>query len=122
MCFRCDDVPIVFTHLMTQNGTSESYLLSCNNTGGKVTVPFQPEKLCMLPESLRVYHPASNKVGGIGLVKSKLAIELSQYFEYDATENNHDEFLTPPNYFIWKGTKYKLTNELLEKARTSKLE
>ena len=109
--------------MMNQNDeTGDHYYLSCNNTGNKVIVPFSPEKLCMLPESLRVYHPASERVGGIGLVKSKLAIELSQYFEYNIEQHTDEEFLTPPTCFTWKGIKYELTNELLHKARSTNSE
>ena len=46
------------------------------------TVPFQPEKLMMFSESGDVYH--HGPVGGVGLVKSSLALELSPFFIYKA--------------------------------------
>ena len=49
-----------------------------------LTVPFQPSSLCMLPSSGRVYHSGLEKLGGVGLVKSSLAIELSRFFVYGA--------------------------------------
>ena len=115
-------MPIVFTHLAkNSDNADESYYLSCNNTGNKVTVLFSPEKLCMLPESARVYHPVNDRVGGIGLVKSKLAIELSQYFGYDSlSDDNNDVYEQLPSTFTWNGVSYKLTQELLNKALKNK--
>ena len=118
--FRCDDLPIVFTHLIKKSDEKgDIYSLSCNNTEDRVTVPFAPEQLCMLPESARVYHPANDRVGGIGLVKSKLAIELSQYFEYDQIDA--ESVTSSPTRFTWNGVTYILTNKLLEKASKSRL-
>jgi hypothetical protein len=45
-----------------------------------MTVEFEPEKICMLPNTGRVYYPATELLGGIGLVKSSVAIELSKYY------------------------------------------
>lgn len=117
--YRCEDLPIVFTHLIKRtNENDDAYYLSCNNTGDKVTVLFSPEKLCMLPESARVYHPAGERVGGIGLVKSKLAIELSQYFGYDSLSETND-YEDIPCTFTWEGVTHTLTQELLRKATKS---
>ncbi|XP_076813344.1 UPF0598 protein CG30010-like [Clavelina lepadiformis] len=116
---RCDDVPIVYTHILDKETSSKkSYHLSYGNTGDILTVPFEPEKICMLPESCRVYHPAPERTGGIGLVKSKLAIQLSQYFSYD--HQTDKEFVLPPTKFTWQGKTYDLTNDLLHIPRIGK--
>lgn len=112
-------MPIVYTHLISKTcDQEEKYFLSYGNTGDKLTVKFEPTKLCMLPDSGRVYHPAHVKCGGIGLVKSKLAIELSQYFGYKEGSDESSS-LNLPSTFKWKGTTYNLTNELLELADRS---
>ena len=63
----------------------------------------------MLPESGRVYHPAPEKYGGVGLVKSKIAIEFSKYFIFgDGGE------MEPPIHFTWKGKRYDLGNGIID--------
>ena len=125
---RCDDVPIVFTHLLDENGEliqdisghakahdgSPSERLSYGGTGNILTVPFEPEKLCMLPESGRVYHSASENMGGVGLVKSSLALELSRFFLYEDKANPE---LAAPVSFRWKGKDFKLDNSVLTHLR-----
>lgn len=114
---RCDDIPIVFTHILeeTEGGEKVDYL-SYAHTGDMLTVPFEPEKICMLPESGRVYHPGPEATGGVGLIKSSLAIDLSQKFEY----KNKDKTDEMPIYFTWKERKYSLTNEVVERLRLLK--
>ncbi|XP_067824680.1 UPF0598 protein C8orf82 homolog isoform X2 [Heptranchias perlo] len=104
---RCDDLPVVFTHLMKGEGPEEGELLSYGGAGDKLAVRFEPERLFM-PENGRVYHPAPERSGSIGLVKSSLAFELSGHFEYtDAGPESG-----PPSHFHWNGQRHKLTNEL----------
>ncbi|XP_076765631.1 UPF0598 protein CG30010 [Xylocopa sonorina] len=104
---RCDDLPIVFTKVVQKE----------NNDTGKVEdwfgyahaeellmVPFQPDKLYMNIKTGRVYHPAPEKVGGIGLVRSKVAIELSPLFNFEKGEENG------PTHIFWKNEKYILDN------------
>ena len=105
---RCDDRPVVFTHILPGETPEEGDLLSYNWAGDRLTLPLEPEKLCMCPESGRVYHPAQAKTGGVGLVRSVLAIELSKSFEFGNGE------ASPPTSFTWKGVHYKLTNELFK--------
>jgi len=108
-------LPIVYSHIVTKK--AEGFFsdhLAYGRAGDTLTVPFQPDKLCMLPDSGRVYHPAPDKCGGIGLVRSKLAIEFSQYFGFEANDGSNT--VTHPSYFSWKGKKYTLTNELLKCA------
>ncbi|XP_078541648.1 UPF0598 protein C8orf82 homolog [Lissotriton helveticus] len=103
---RCDDLPIVFTQLLRDEGPDEERLSFCGG-GDRLTVKFEPEKLVMLPENGRVYHPAPEKTGGVGLVKSGLAFELSSFFEYREGPGS------PPTHFQWNSRCYNLTNELL---------
>ena len=175
---RCDDLPVVFTHLLDQHGQPiqdiESYgnfslaepseeidnntlldqsklpptlrnpstssgdimtssgsvpdavhgrdpvgseMLSYGGAGASLTVPFHPEKLCMLPEGGRVYHASPDVLEGVGLVKSSLAIELSRFFVYEDGANES----CPPVGFRWRGKAWTLdgsTVETLEKMRT----
>ncbi|XP_035678211.1 UPF0598 protein CG30010-like [Branchiostoma floridae] len=106
---RCDDRPIVFSHILepTDSDDTTGPVLSYNGGGDKLTFPFSPDKLCMLPRSGRVYHPAPAKVGGVGLVKSSLAIELSRDFRF----GDEGEY-APPVGFLWRGQEVQLTNEL----------
>ncbi len=114
---RCDDRPIVFTKILEHDETAADTKqtpsdcldrLSCNFTGDKYTVPMEPEKICMLPKSGRIYHPAPSKTGGVGLIKSSIAIELSKHFEFGEAGE-----YAPPTHFNWKGQRYTLTNELV---------
>ncbi|XP_026578784.1 UPF0598 protein C8orf82 homolog [Pseudonaja textilis] len=102
---RCDDRPIVFTHLL--EGPQGQQSLSFCGGADRLAMPFQPEKLVMLAENGRVYHPGPEKVGGVGLVKSSLAFELSPCFEYQDGPGQ------PPTHFHWQEKRHPLTNELL---------
>ena len=103
---QCDDRPIVYTSI-TNNSDGTQQLLTINGTE-KLTYPFQPEKICMFPESGRIYHPSAEKYGGVGLIKSSLGIELSPYFEF----RDKDSECEPPSHFNWNGKTYKLDNSL----------
>ena len=105
---NCDDVPAVFTHVLNVDGVEH---LSYCGAGDLLTVAFEPEKVCMLPESGRVYHPGPEKMAGIGLIKSSLAIEMSKDFEF---ENGEYE---PPTHFTWRGKRHSLTNEVIPLLR-----
>ena len=72
-------------------------------------IPFQPRSLCMLPASGRVYHAGPERLGGVGLVKSSLAIELSRFFVYEegAGESAH------PVGFRWRGRTWELDTSVL---------
>ncbi|XP_015440434.1 PREDICTED: UPF0598 protein CG30010, partial [Dufourea novaeangliae] len=105
---RCDDLPIVFTKVVQ---------LQNNETGIKedwfgyayaeelLMVPFEPEKLYMNIQTGRVYHPASDKAGGVGLVRSKIAIEFSSLFNFENGEEHS------PTHFVWKNQRYSLDSE-----------
>ncbi|NXT50992.1 CH082 protein, partial [Pluvianellus socialis] len=109
---RCEDRPIVFTQLLP--GSGEHRLLSYCGGGERLAVPFQPENLVMLPENGRLYHPAPAKAGGVGLVRSALALEWSPGFEYGEGPEQ------PPTHFIWEGRRYRLTEELLPLLRADR--
>ncbi|XP_060739465.1 UPF0598 protein C8orf82 homolog isoform X1 [Tachysurus vachellii] len=100
---RCDDQPVVFTHLLSETG----HLSYCGG-GNKLIFPFQPQSLFMHPGSGRVYHPAPENVYGVGLVRSALAIEFSPHFQYSAGQESSAQ----PTHFLWAGQRYTLTNEL----------
>lgn len=61
----------------------------------------------MSPGTGRVYHPVDDKYGGIALIRSKLAIELSKGFEF-ASGDYH-----PPTHFLWKGNIIELKQDWL---------
>jgi len=105
---HCDDTPIVFTHIIEEANSAPDHLSYCG-AGDKLTLPFEPTSICMLPETGRVYHPAPAQFGGIGLIKSSLAIELSKFMDFE----DGDE-LQPPSHFTWNGTKHKLSNVLFD--------
>lgn len=91
----------MFTEQLRKDDTE---VLSYAHAGQVLTLPYEPHKLYMDPRNGRVYHPAAPQVGGIGLVRSKLAIELSQHFEFLAGEAS-------PTHFQWNGERLELQNE-----------
>ena len=116
---RCDDLPVVFATIIDDpDDIKAPGLLTFSGTGDILTFPFQPEKVCMLPESGRIYHPGPQKVGGVALVKSSLAIELSPYFEYRKGNQDHDS----PTHFNWKGICYELDNSIWKFLRSAEVE
>ncbi|KAL4235478.1 hypothetical protein ACF0H5_007114 [Mactra antiquata] len=109
---RCDDLPIVFVHLTDNQDGSTSDVLSYGYAGTKqLCINFEPDKVCMLQETGRIYHPADPDVGGVGLIKSCIAIAISKYFDF---ENGEYE---PPTHFTWQGKRHVLTNSLLKNLR-----
>ncbi|GAA6231556.1 UPF0598 protein C8orf82 homolog [Lates japonicus] len=105
---RCDDRPVVFTHLLQTPTQPGQELLSYCGGAEKLSVPFRPEALYMHPASGRLYHPCSERSGGVGLVRSALAIELSPFFVYAPEQGQSGQ----PAHFLWGGQKHTLTNEL----------
>lgn len=100
---RCDDTPIVFTHVV--ESPDANHKIQYNHAGNVLQIDFQPEKVYMNPETGRVYHPFPlAKVGSIGLIRSKLSIELSRFFEFAGGEQNG------PTHIWWKDKKHLLQN------------
>ncbi|KAL2745383.1 UPF0598 protein CG30010 [Vespula maculifrons] len=105
---KCDDLPIVFTKIIQKENVEidkKEDWFGYSHAEEFLMVPFEPEKLFMDCNSGRVYHPAPEKVGGIGLVRSKMAIELSVFFCF---ENGEEQ---GPTHFQWKNNKYVIDTE-----------
>lgn len=100
---RCEDYPIVFTQIV--KGDNGNLLFCHNHAGPKLSVLFQPDKLWMDVKNGRVYHPANERYGFIGLVSSRTAIELSKLFIYADTDNY------VPTHFMWNGKTYDLDSD-----------
>ncbi|KAB7506739.1 hypothetical protein Anas_02556, partial [Armadillidium nasatum] len=104
---RCDDLPIVYNQLITLPTDSNLKTHLCyGNAGSELTFPFEPRDICMVNETGRVYHPAPEKMGGVGLVASKLAVLLSSHFIFQNGDNN------PPTHIKWE-------NEVMELSQKS---
>lgn len=101
---RCEDRPVVFTHLLAPD--SESPRLSYCGGGEALAIPFEPARLLPLAANGRLYHPAPERAGGVGLVRSALAFELSACFEYGP------ESPTVPSHVHWQGRRIALTMDL----------
>ncbi|XP_037983897.1 UPF0598 protein C8orf82 homolog [Motacilla alba alba] len=111
---RCSDLPVVFTQILPGSRGDPDPVLSYCGGGSELTVPFRPGMLAVFPENGRLYHPAPEKVGGVGLVRSALAQELSSGFGFrDGPEN-------PPTHFTWRGREYRLSGEILGILRAEK--
>lgn len=108
---RCDDYPYVYTNVIEKTNDEGTQNLFCYGHAGELlSVPFLPNKIFMSPESGRVYHPAPDKVGGIGLVRSNLAIEFSKSFSFENGE------MKPPTHFLWNNVNYDLDFEWYKEA------
>lgn len=99
-------------YILNKNLTAE-YKLAYAHAGDLLTVDFEPNKIYMNPATGRVYHPAWPKVGSIGLIRSKLAIELSKNFEWQ----DRDEHTEPPSHFMWEGEQLKLENDWVQQTQ-----
>ncbi|NWY22573.1 CH082 protein, partial [Aphelocoma coerulescens] len=109
---RCEDLPVVFTQILP--GSDGNHLLSYCGGGARLVVPFQPGMLTVFPENGRLYHPAPDKAGGVGLVRSALASEWSLGFQFGEGSER------PPTHFLWEGRRYRLSGELLGILRAEK--
>ena len=108
---RCDDLPLVFTNVL--DGETSEPKLAFNHADRFLVVPFQPNKICMT-QSGRVYHPAPEKSGRVGLISDKLSIEWTagKRFEFENGEEN------PPTHFNWNSEKIVLDNQLIKILET----
>ncbi|XP_025778706.1 UPF0598 protein C8orf82 homolog [Puma concolor] len=101
---RCEDRPVVFTHLLA-SGSGPPRLSYCGG-GEALAVPFEPARLLPLAANGRLYHPAPERAGGVGLVRSALAFELSACFEYPPGAP------ALPSHVRWQGRRLALTMDL----------
>lgn len=107
---RCEDLPIVFT--ATLDTDTLEPLISYNHGGRGLTLKFEPEKICMMPDTGRVYHPAPEKLAGMGLLSDKLSLQWTSEKRF-IFENGEEK---PPTQFVWNDNKLTLTNELVHKV------
>ena len=115
---RCENKPIVYTDIISADNHGDDRIIM-NGIGEKMTFPFNPTKLCMLPKNGRVYHPAPRKVGGAGILKTSLAIEFSEKFSFGKNNPSDSE---PPTQFEWKGIIYDLDNSLWDVLKDENVE
>lgn len=101
---RCEDRPVVFTHLLAPDSAAPR--LSFCGGGEALAVPFEPARLLPLAANGRLYHPAPARAGGVGLVRSALAFELSACFEYGSGSP------AVPSHVHWQGSRIALTMDL----------
>lgn len=95
---------MVFTHLLAAGPWPP--LLSYCGGGEALAVPFEPARLLPLAANGRLYHPAPERAGGVGLVRSALAFELSACFEYAPGAPGL------PSHVCWQGRRLALTMDL----------
>ncbi|XP_014256674.1 UPF0598 protein CG30010 [Cimex lectularius] len=105
---RVDDTPLVYSQISSRDGKD---VLLYNHAGDKLFNDFVPQNLFMSPATGRIYHPCQEKYGSVGLIISKIAIELSKLFTF---ENGEDK---PPTKFEWKGAIHELDFEWYFKYR-----
>ncbi|KAJ9586910.1 hypothetical protein L9F63_019486, partial [Diploptera punctata] len=99
---RCDDLPIVYTHIFKSEDEEFEDRLSYGRAGNLMSVKFEPDKVFMLPSNGRVYHPAPQKVGSVGLIASKLADDMFKCFKFEDTDSQS------PTQFLWNNHRYEL--------------
>lgn len=107
---RCDDTPVVFTHVF-KDGHAMKF--AYGHAANLLFHPFEPWNICMVPETGRIYHPSTEFTGGFGLIKSSLAIEISNNFLYENQLDPKPGHFESPSHIIWDGVRYSLTNSLL---------
>lgn len=111
---RGDDYPIVYTHVIKKiprGATEPEEHLSYGHVGDVLSFKFQPENIFMA-ETGRVYHPAPINAGSIGLISSKLAIELSKNFIFN------DEASQGPTHIRWNGEVQLLDTSWIQKVKS----
>lgn len=94
---KSEELPIVYNKIVTKDEAMNlkqfetvfkktattpnhnGYLLYA---GDQLWVPFEPSRLSVNPETGRLYHPCADHLGGVALIASALASELSNRFKY----------------------------------------
>ncbi len=78
----------------------------CHIPSTTFSIPFQPERLYVKPDTGRIYHPLSEKFHtGIALIKDSIAERLSSHLVYDDKTNG------VPISIEWKGKMYMLKKD-----------
>ena len=101
---KCEELPIVLNKLITSNEAKNLQQFKKNSTnfqendngyllyaGDQLFTVFKPSKLSVHPETGRLYHPCPNHLGGVALIASALASELSSHFHYSKNAASDDE-------------------------------
>jgi len=110
---RCLDRPIVFNNVQKQSlgrDKPEEWVLQHNHAGDLLVLRFDPSKICMVPETGRVYHPGPRHCGGVGLISDRLSILWTQEKRFIFEDGEE----APPTSFIWDEEEVVLDNSLLE--------
>ena len=105
---RCSDRPFVFN--VAEKDEQDNWVLHYNHAGSLLTQRFEPDKILMVPETGRVYHPGPSLCGGTGLVSDKLSILWSQEQRFVFGTGEAE----PPTSFMWEDKEIPLDNSLLE--------
>lgn len=66
----------------------------------------------MNPSSGRVYYPTKERYGNVGLVASKLSIELSKHFLFDSQTKSDNHQFDEPYAIEWQNKTYELSKLL----------
>uniref|UniRef100_A0A915HSQ0 Uncharacterized protein n=1 Tax=Romanomermis culicivorax TaxID=13658 RepID=A0A915HSQ0_ROMCU len=101
---RCEDVPVVYTKIVKIDNSDEERLAYCNSHDA-LSVKFDPSKISVDSKSGRVYYPANENLGGVGLVAWPLAAEFSKFFVVDENKT--------PIKIKWHEKEYDLSDELI---------
>jgi len=111
---RCEDRPFVFNAV---ENVDDLWRLHFNHAGNMLAHEFLPDKILMVPETGRVYHPGPKLCGGVGLISDKLSIQWTQEqrFVFGNGENE------PPTSFTWDDREHFLDNSLLDVILADKL-
>ena len=127
---HCDDLPVVFSQLSMPGDVPQSSTSTPSRPRARksqstaaseipqlwygsdnhqvLSVDFVPSSLFMLPGTGRVYHAAPERLGGIGLVKSSLAIEFGKSFTYEESADPETDY---PIGFKFQDTVHHLDNK-----------
>lgn len=96
---RCADVPFVLTRFFDEKDLFEC----CQITSTILSIPFEPDKLFVKPDTGRIYHPLSDKFStGFALIKDSIAEQLSSHLVYEDKNDGQ------PIAIEWKGQMYQL--------------
>lgn len=91
--------------------SDEKPALSFAHADKELLLEFEPQKIFMSPTTGRVYHPAHKQYGSVGLIRSKMAIEFSRFFEFEQGEQ------APPTHFTWQNVRLELQTDWLKEIR-----